>query len=392
MWIGGQFVRASLRIENGKILQVGRYEEGEKWEGPCVDCGTDRLVPGFVDIHTHGAYGFDTDDGSAEGLGQWAKRLPLEGVTAFLPTTAVQSPSVLKAALENAAKAAKEQEREKVGEKDWAGAQILGVHMEGPFLSRDYAGAQAGDYMAPPSIEQLQEYQKAARGRIRCLTLAPEEDVDFTLTRYCCEAGIKVSMGHSGADWETALFAMANGASSMTHVFNAMTGFHHRSPGLAGAALSIPGLYGEIICDGLHCHPAALNAFFTAKGRDFGIMITDSLSVKGCPAGSQGRLGGHPVVMGEDGLARLRDSQVIAGSTLSMNRGLRFLVEEVMVPFAWALNACTINPARFLGLEGRKGRIGAGCDGDLVVLGEDYEVKRVWCRGVPAGLEWAAAI
>ena len=382
VWLGGQFVKASLKIENGRILKVGRYEDGEQWakkEG-LIDCGRDCLIPGLIDIHTHGAFGFDTDDGLRDGLKQWAGKLPLEGVTAFLPTTAAQTPAVLKTALENVSAGIRAQEKEKRSPA-WPGAQILGVHMEGPFLSRDYAGAQAGNSIALPSIEQFQEYQKAAGGRIRCLTLAPEEDGDFALTRYCSESGVVVSMGHSAADYETALLATANGASSMTHVFNAMTGFHHRRPGLTGAALRIPDLYGEIICDGLHCHPSALNAFFAAKGKNFGIMVTDSLSVKGCPVGTEGRLGGQPVVMREDGLARLKDSQTIAGSTLSMNQGLKLLVEEAMVPFECALNACTINPARLLGIERQKGQIMAGCDADLVLLGAEYKVKRVWCRG-----------
>ena len=278
VWLGGQFVKASLKIENGKILKVGRYEDGEQWakkEG-LIDCGRDRLIPGLIDIHTHGAFGFDTDDGLRDGLRQWAGKLPLEGVTAFLPTTAAQTPAVLKTALENVSAGIRAQEKEKRSPA-WPGAQILGVHMEGPFLSRDYAGAQAGNSIALPSIEQFQEYQKAAGGRIRCLTLAPEEDGDFALTRYCSESGVVVSMGHSAADYETALLATANGASSMTHVFNAMTGFHHRRPGLAGAALRIPNLYGEIICDGLHCHPSVLNVFFAAKGKNFGIMVTETV-------------------------------------------------------------------------------------------------------------------
>ena len=188
-------------------------------------------------------------------------------------------------------------------------------------------------------------------------------------------------MGHSAADYERVLLAVSNGASCVTHVYNAMTGFHHRSPGLAGAVLRIPELYGEIICDGLHCRPEAVRMFFEAKGKHFGIMVTDSLSVKGCSRGTEGRLGGQKEVMGEDGLAYLKGGQVIAGSTLRMNQGLRFLVEEALVPMEYALNACTVNPARLLGIEKKKGRIAAGCDADLVLIGDDYEVKQAWCRG-----------
>lgn len=381
IWIGGRFVPARITIEDGIIARVEPYEKDER--GEAIDCGEERLVPGFIDLHTHGAYGFDTDDGDPEGLRRWAQKLPEEGVTSFLPTAAVQSPQVLMKALSAVDAAVCRQERdEPEGE-----AQILGAHLEGPCLSLAFAGAQDKKEIHPLSEEELEQYQEAAGGRIRRITLAPEEDQDFRLTRFCSLRGITVSLGHSQADYQRVLMAAANGASSVTHVYNGMSGFHHRSPGMVGAALTIPDLYGEIICDGLHCHPAALGLFFQAKGGNTSIMITDSLSVKGCRPGDEGRLGKQMVVMGDDGLGRLKDSQVIAGSTLFMNQGLRLLVEQAGVPFGWALNSCTLNPARCLGLEHRKGRIAAGCDGDLVLLGGDYRVLRAWCRGkeVPMG-------
>ena len=136
-----------------------------------------------------------------------------------------------------------------------------------------------------------------------------------------------------------------------------------------------------MICDGCHSHLAALNNFFTAKGRDYAIMITDSLRAKHCPAGGEYDLGGHPIEIGQDGLARLKGTDTIAGSTLCMNQGLRILVEEAMVPFDAALNSCTVNPARALGVDDRKGSLRAGCDGDVVVLSDDYQVIQTWCRG-----------
>ena len=167
----------------------------------------------------------------------------------------------------------------------------------------------------------------------------------------------------------------------LTHVYNGMTPYHHRKPGLVGTAFRVRDIYGEIICDGCHSHLAALNNFFTAKGRDYSIMISDSLRAKHCPPGGQYQLGGHDIEIGEDGLARLKGTETIAGSTLNMNRGLKILVEQALVPFDAALNSCTINPARCLGVDHRKGRIAAGCDGDLVVLDDDYSVLQTWCRG-----------
>ena len=175
---------------------------------------------------------------------------------------------------------------------------------------------------------------------------------------------------------------IANGATSMTHVYNGMTAYHHRKPGLVGTAFRFRDVYGEIICDGCHSHLAALNNFFTVKGRDYSIMITDSLRAKHCPPGGNYQLGGHDIEIGGDGLARLKGTETIAGSTLRMNKGLKILVEDAMVPFETALNSCTINPARCLRVDDRKGRIAAGYDADLVVLEDNYDVAQTYCLGV----------
>ena len=188
-------------------------------------------------------------------------------------------------------------------------------------------------------------------------------------------------MGHSGATYEEALMGIANGATSMTHVYNGMTPFHHRDPGLVGTAFRVRDIYGEIICDGHHSHLASLNNYFTVKGRDHGILVTDSLCPKHCPVGRDYELGGHKIEVRKNGLAYLKGTDTISGSTLCVNKGLKILVEEAMVPFDSALNSCTINPARCLGVDDRKGRLVAGCDADIVVLGDDYEVVQTYCRG-----------
>lgn len=368
VWVAGQFAPLQLEIESGIIRAALPYGEAETDE----DYGANRIVPGFIDVHTHGSYGYDTNDGNPEGLRNWIKRVAEEGVTAILPTTVTQMPDVLTAALKNVAE---------VAEEGYEGAEILGVHFEGPYLDMDYKGAQPPEAITVPSVEQFQEYQKAARGMIRYITLATEHDKGLALTRYCKKTGVVVSMGHSSATYEEALLAIANGASSMTHVYNGMTPFNHRAPGLVGAALRIRDIYGEIICDGCHSHQAALNNYFTAKGRDFALMVTDSLRVKSCEAGGNYDLGGHAIEVGADGLARLKESGTIAGSTLKMNRGLKILVEQVMVPFDSALNSCTINPARCLRVDDRKGALCVGHDADIVVLDDGYEVLQTYCRG-----------
>lgn len=368
IWIAGQFIEAQIVTEGEKIVSILPY----KTMAPDIDYGRKRIVPGFIDVHTHGAYGFDTNDASEEGLRYWVKHIPQEGVTSLLPTTVTQIPEILTDALKNTAK---------VVEAGYEGAEILGVHFEGPYLDMEYRGAQPPEAIAEASVEQFKKYQKAAHGLIKYITLAPEHDKDYALTKYCRETGVVVSMGHSSATYEQALMGIAHGAASITHVYNGMAPFHHRNPGLAGAALRVRDIYGEIIADGCHSHLASLNNYFTAKGRDYVIAVSDSLCAKYCPAGGNYRLGGHDIEIGEDGLARLKGTQMIAGSTLRINKGLQKLVEEAMVPFDAALNACTLNPARCLGVDDRKGKIIAGCDADLAVLEDNYDVCQTYCRG-----------
>ena len=195
------------------------------------------------------------------------------------------------------------------------------------------------------------------------------------------EAGVIASIGHSGATFEEARMAIANGARSMTHIFNGMTPFHHRNPGLVGAAMRFRDTYGEVICDGNHSNVNSLNNLFMAKGRDYTIMITDALMVKGLPVGTKVLFGGNEIELYEDGSAHLTSTKGLAGSTLKVNMGLKVLVEKAMVPWDYAINSCTLNPARLLGIDSRKGAIRAGNDADIVVLNDDYSVETTYARG-----------
>lgn len=368
VWIAGQFLAMQLEVNDGKITDILPYGTKEADE----DYGEKRILPGFIDVHTHGAYGFDTNDAEPEGLRDWMKRIPEEGVTAILPTTVTQMPEVLTEALRNVAAVVKE---------GYEGAEILGVHFEGPYLDMEYKGAQPPEAIAAAAVEQFKMYQEAAEGLIKYITMAPEHDRNFALTRHCRETGVVASMGHSSATYEQAMLGIANGATSMTHVYNGMTPYHHRKPGLVGAAFRVRDIYGEIICDGCHSHLAALNNYFQAKGRDYGIMVSDSLRAKHCPPGGSYQLGGHDIEIGEDGLARLKGTDTIAGSTLNMNKGLKILVEKALVPLDAAINSCTLNPARCLGVDDRKGKLVVGYDADIVVLEDNYDVVQTYCRG-----------
>jgi N-acetylglucosamine-6-phosphate deacetylase len=369
VWIADQFTPAQLELEDGIIKEIYPYNEKEVTK----DYGDLRILPGFIDIHCHGAYGFDTNDANPEGLRKWAKGIVDEGVTSFLATTLTQSEEVLTNAVSNVAKVVKE---------GYEGAEILGIHFEGPYLNKAHKGAQPEEYCVKPNIEQFKRYQKAAHGLIKYITMAVENDEDYALTKYCSQNNVVVSIGHSNATYEQAVQAYAHGARSMTHVYNAMTPFTHRANGLVGGALRIRNMYGEIICDGNHSTLAALNNFFTSKGPDYSIMITDSLMCKGFPVGTKFDFGGQEVVIYPDGSAHLVEAGNLAGSTLNVNKGLKILIEDALVPVNYAINACTSNPARCLHVDDRKGTIGVGYDADLVVLDKDYEVVQTYCKGV----------
>ena len=369
VWIADQFFPFQLEIENGKIKNL--YEYGTKIVDE--DYGDLRIVPGFIDVHCHGAYTFDTNDANPEGLRNWTEKIVNEGVTSFLATTITQSEEVLTNAVKNVAN---------VMEEGYKGAEILGIHFEGPYLDMKYKGAQPEQYIVKPNVEQFKKYQEAARGHIKYITMATEQDDDFALTRYCSEHGVVVSIGHSAATYDQAVEAYAHGAKSMTHVYNGMSPFNHRANGLVGAAYRIRTMYGEIICDGNHSTYAALNNYFMSKGPDYAIMISDALMAKGTPIGSKHIFGGNEIVIYPDGSAHLTETGGLAGSTLNINKGLRILVEKALVPFNYAINSCTINPARCLGVDDRKGSLTVGKDADIVVLNDDYSVVQTYCKSV----------
>lgn len=368
VWIADQFVPAVIEMKNGIIENILPYSHDVD-----EDYGSLRIVPGFIDIHCHGAFGFDTNDANPEGLRYWTKHIVSEGVTAFLATTITHSEETLIKALENAAY---------VIENGYEGAELLGVHMEGPYLAKEFSGAQPEEYIAIPSLELFKRYLNASKDNIRYITLATEKDQNFELTQYCVSNNIVVSVGHSSATYEETIMAWAHGAKSMTHVYNGMSRFHHRANGLTGAAQRLRTMFGEIICDGNHVTPAALNTYFLNKGPDWPIMVSDAVMAKGTPPGSKFLFGGQEIEVYEDGSAHIIKTGGLAGSTLKLNEGLKVLVEDALIPFNYAINSCTINPARCLGIECRKGSIQTGKDADLVVLNHDYSVIQTFARGI----------
>ena len=367
VYVSGVFAACQIEVCDGKIVQI--YPYGTKEVD--ADYGEDRVIPGMIDVHCHGGLGFDTNDANVEGLVKWAKGLLQEGITGFCPTTVTQSEEILTNAVANVAKVVKE---------GYEGAEILGIHFEGPYLNMKNKGAQPPEYIVTPNVEQFKKYQEAANGLIKIITMATENDPDFALTRYCAANGVNVSIGHSGATYDDAVLAVLNGANGMTHTYNGMNGLHHREPALVGAAMNLKDTYAEIICDGNHVVWPAIRALITSKGRDYCIMIDDALCAKGCAPGYY-ELGGNAIEIRANGSAYLQGTNTLAGGTLKFNKGLQNLVEKVMIPIDWAINMCTINQARYLGVDDHKGKIMAGYDADMVVLDRDYEVVQVYAKG-----------
>ena len=367
VYVSGVFTPAQIEVEDGKIVKINSYGAKEV----DADYGENRIIPGMIDVHCHGGLGFDTNDANEEGLVKWAKGLLNEGITGFCPTTVTQSVEILTNAVANVANVVK---------KGYEGAEILGIHFEGPYLNMKNKGAQPPEYIVTPTVEQFKKYQEAANGLIKIITMACENDPDFELTRYCAANGVNVSIGHSGSTYDEAVLAVANGANGMTHAFNGMNPLHHREPYLTGAAMRLKDTYAEIICDGNHVVWPAIYSLITSKGRDYCIMIDDALCAKGCAPGYY-ELGGNAIEIRENGSAYLQGTNTLAGGTLKFNKGLQNLIEKVMIPIDWAINMVTINPARYLGVDDHKGKIMAGYDADMVVLDRDYEVVQVYAKG-----------
>ncbi len=357
--LGRGIVRADIEYENGRITAIN-----EVTDDGVSSCAADAIVvPGFIDQHTHGLHGveaMDTEDGVLDTIG---RALAEEGTTAFLATTMTQSREEIVKALEIA--------REYVQAGEFSGAEMLGVHLEGPFISPKFVGAQNPDYVQAPEVERFEEYQRAAGGIIRIVSMAPEVTGAEKLVAHLAANGVCPSAGHTAAGYEDMMRAVDAGMTCVTHTYNAQSGVHHREVGVAGTAMLCDELYTELICDTVHVSVPALKLMIRNKPADRVILITDSIRPKGLPDGEFDCGGLH--VFLKNGEARLA-SGVLAGSSLRMNYALRNLVEKVGVPFETAVDFATINPATHLGIAEDRGSIAVGKRADLVVLDGNFEV------------------
>lgn len=324
------------------------------------------VLPGFVDEHIHGAAGCDGMDGTKEALSSLAKALPREGTTSFLVTTMTDKKEKILGALSAV------RNFENVD-----GAKILGVHLEGPFLSPAFAGAQAKEHLLAPSAKVFDELQTAAGGTIRLVTVAPELMGAKELISHLTASGVHVSLGHSGATYEEALEAIKLGADSATHTYNAMSKIHHRDLGLAGAALLCDELNAELICDGKHVSFPAVELLYKSKPQGKLILITDSMRAKYLPDGVS-ELGGQTVFV-KDGEARLENG-TLAGSVLKMNEAVKNLA-SLSGDFCRAVDCATKNPAMHLGLYDEIGSIAIGKRADFAVVDQNFNLLSTYVGG-----------
>lgn len=329
------------------------------------------VVPGFIDQHVHGAGGADAMDGDDDALKKMSQTLLKEGTTAFLPTTMTQTKERIIKALKCVNRL--------IGRRFDLGATILGAHLEGPFISPFFAGAQPRDCISPPNEILFEEFYKASGGNIKIVTLAPEREGAKDLIKRALQLGVRVSVGHTAAKYREAEEAFSLGATSVTHTFNAQTGLHHRDVGTVGAAMLFDGAYTELIADKIHLSPEAIKLLLKNKPKDKIILITDSLRNKHLPDGLS-ELGGQSVTV-RNGEARLADG-TLAGSVLKMNEAVRNMI-DLGVSFTDAVDFATKNPSTHLGIFDDYGSIKPGKRADITVLSPSGEVLMTLVAGRP---------
>lgn len=362
--IGKVFLQDVLDYE----LQKKRYVKIGDLD--CLDGQGAYLIPGMMDIHLHGCKGYDFCDGTLEALEKIAEYQASIGVTTIAAATMTLPAEYLEQILRmgvtfRAKKAAGEYRNY---------ADLAGINMEGPFISRLRRGAQREDAIRKPEAILFRQFQQAAKGLIKYMGVAPEEEGALECIREIKDE-VKVTLAHSNADYVTAKEAFEAGASHVTHMYNGMSEYNHREPGIVGATCDCKNVEVELICDGIHVHPAVIRATFSMLGKDRIILISDSIRATGMPSGEY-ELGGQQVTI-KEGRAVISGTETIAGSIITLPEALRYVVQVVGIPLEDAVRCVTCNPARSLGIYKECGSVTAGKRADLVLLDKELCVSRV---------------
>jgi N-acetylglucosamine-6-phosphate deacetylase len=373
---GGRVVTPGGVVAGDVVIHDGRITSIDPARGDrpgAVDLRDHWVLPGFVDIHVHGGGGAQCNSADPDEIRAVARFHAQHGTTALLATTVAAAPDELLAALGAIGRAADAPD----------GARVLGAHLEGPFLNPCRPGAMDPEAFTAPDVALFRRF--AAAGPLRSMTLAPELPGAFDVVAALRRAGGVASLGHTDATYEQAAAAVVAGARAVTHAFNAMRPLHHREPGMAGAALALDDLTCEVICDGVHVHPAAVRLLHRAKGARRAVLVTDAIAAAGGADGEY-RLGARPVTV-RDGRATLPGTDTLAGSVLTMDRAVRNAVQRCGVPLEDAARMAATTPAELLGLGDRLGVLAPGRDADVAILDADLELAGVLARG-----RWAVTI
>ena len=342
-----EIVSGVVLIEGARIARVGPKGKVKVPRGTeIVDHGEQIIVPGFIDLHIHGAAGHDLMEGTSQAVSSVANFLARQGTTSFVATTVTASPGDTLAAVRNLAEAIRAQQLVAQRGDQPPCSEILGIHFEGPFLNAKRRGAQPAAHIQPPSVRLLREFLDAAEGNGRILALAPELEGALALLKYARRRGLRVSIGHSDATLEEAERALDAGATQATHVFNAMRPFNHRDPGIIGAVLTDERAFAELICDGIHVHPGAVRLLAKSKGLDRVLLVSDGGPGAGMPDGNYRIHEFDVTIVG--GVCRDQQGN-LAGSTVTLETELRNLSRYTRQPYAKVLLCATLNPARQLG-------------------------------------------
>jgi N-acetylglucosamine-6-phosphate deacetylase len=371
----GQLIQNGvILIKDGKIEAIG---------SPSLDINMNemvkeivlpeqyKIIPGFIDLHIHGANGADTMDGTKEALGKIASSLPKEGTTSFLATTITQNQELIDKVLVNAG--------EYIYHSQMDGkAEILGIHLEGPFINPNKAGAQPIQHIIPPDMNLFEKWLESSKQNIVVVTLAPEQLGGMELVQFLMRKGIIASIGHSDATFTEVNQAIRAGATHITHLFNQMRGLHHREPGVVGAAFLQNELMVELIADGIHVSPEMVKLSYQQITSERLILITDAMRAKSLGEGEY-ELGGQKVFV-KNGEALLSDG-TLAGSVLTMGDAFKNIIKYTGCSIEDAIKMSATNPAKQIGVFDRKGSLKEGKDADLVILDENLEVYMTFCKG-----------
>ncbi len=356
----------SLIIENGKIADVVSGAIQPEPDSKTVEVKGCWVTPGFVDIHFHGAMGSSAMDSTPEALHKISRYIARHGVTSYLPTTWSASPELTLASIRNIV------DTHPVPD----GARHLGVHIEGPYLNVDYRGAQLPELIRKPSADEYRKWIET--GMIRLVTIAPEIEGAEQFISEGVESGIEFTIGHSGATYEQVIKAADHGVRQATHIFNGMVGLHHRDPGTVGGILADDRIYAQVICDGVHIHPAVVKTLIRAKGSSRVILITDAIRGTGLDDGDYDFFGQKIIVRG--GVARTPQGG-LSGSTLTMDQAIRNALNFTGLPFNEVLSMATSVPAEAMGWKGVKGILAPGADADINILDAGFNVLRTMIAG-----------